>query len=92
MIAYALLVGIKWPNRQFYDNGVVTGVLVSYSFAKILVSPINHPVAFIHETDTVFTDDRWNAIVNFDLTQHDDAIATLEENFHTAKTMAEQSQ
>jgi hypothetical protein len=66
-------------------------VLVSYIYAEIVVSPINHPVAFIHESDAVFTDDRWNAIVKFDLTQHDDAMATLEENLHTEKTMAEQT-
>jgi hypothetical protein len=38
----------------------------------------------------VFTD-RGNAIVNFDLTQYDDAIASLEENLHAAKITAEQT-
>jgi hypothetical protein len=65
--------------------------MVSYSSADIVVLQINHLVAFVHETHTVFTDDRWNAMVNFELTQYDDAIAAFEENLHAAKDMAEQT-
>jgi hypothetical protein len=58
---------------------------------EIAVSQIDKPVAFLRQKDVVVSDDRWLALLSFNLTQHASVLTELEANLHTARAATEQS-
>jgi hypothetical protein len=63
---------------------------VQDSVQEIVISPINQPVAFLRQKDVVLSDDRWLALLSFNLTQHADVLAELEMNSHTVRAATDQ--
>jgi hypothetical protein len=56
------------------------------------ISQIDQRVAFFWENNAIFSDDLWNAVINFDLTQCSLMIMmTLEADLQVAKETAEQT-
>jgi hypothetical protein len=55
----------------------------------IKITGINQPVAFIRESDAVFSEDCWTAIVNFDLSPYDSAVSTLTYHLHEIRNIEE---
>jgi hypothetical protein len=56
----------------------------------IRITQIDRPVAFLREGDAIFSDDHWNAVINYDVSIYDSVVSTLGENL-AAKEMADQS-
>jgi hypothetical protein len=58
---------------------------------EIANSQINQPVAFLRQKDVVLSDDRWLALLSFNLTQHAAVLTELEMNLHNVRAATEQS-
>jgi hypothetical protein len=71
-------------------RNVVTG-LARLSGQEIEVSQINQPVAFLRQKDVVLSDDRWLALLSFNLTQHASVLTELEVNLHAVRVADTQS-
>jgi hypothetical protein len=71
-------------------RNAVTG-LARISGQEIEVSQIEQPVAFLRQKDVVLSDDRWLALISFNLTQHASVLTELERNLHAVREAAAQS-
>jgi hypothetical protein len=58
---------------------------------EIEIRQINQPVAFLRQKDVVLSDDRWLALLSFNLTQHASVLTELEKNLHAVREAATQS-
>jgi hypothetical protein len=52
-------------------------MLVRGSRQEIAITQIDQPVAFLRLKDVMLLDDRWNALISFNLTQHAAILAEL---------------
>ena len=56
-----------------------------------MVTNIDQPIAFLKEGSAIFSDDRWNAIINFDLTQFSSLLSRLEKDLEITRESTAQS-
>jgi hypothetical protein len=71
---------------------LVSGVIwCCYGDPDIRVTKIDQPVAFIRETDAIFSDDRWMAVVNYNLTPYEAVVSALRENLLATEKLVDQS-
>jgi hypothetical protein len=58
---------------------------------ELAIRQIDQPVAFLRQKDVVLSDDRWLALLSFNLTQHAAVLTELEMNLHAVREAAAQS-
>jgi hypothetical protein len=56
--------------------------------AEVTNTPLNHSVLFVRDKDVILTSDYWRVVVNFDLTEFEEAITKLHEDLTRVKELA----
>jgi TfoX/Sxy family transcriptional regulator of competence genes len=59
---------------------------VCHGSPEIVISQIDQPVAFLRESDSIFSGNQWRAVINFNLFQYDTVITALEANLCVVKS------
>jgi hypothetical protein len=53
-------------------------MLVHYSRPEIRITQIDLPLAFLKQKDLILSEDRWNPLIGFKVTQHAAILAELQ--------------